>query len=113
MLVLTPILLGVILWLYVYLFFTTDALFVSKVPPRVAIQRSIAIVRYNFWSTLGFIALRMIISAGFLVLWVELARGLGTAGVALAILGHIYISTGLAAASMTYYKERYQRLRSS
>jgi hypothetical protein len=111
--VLAPILLGIALWAYFYLFFTTDALFVSRVPPRVAIEHSIAVVRYNFWSTLGFIALLMVISMGLPVLWVELARGLGTPGVAVAIVGHIYISTGLAAASMTYYKERYERLRSS
>jgi hypothetical protein len=111
--VLAPILLGVILWVFFYAFFTTDALFVSRVPPRVAIQHSIAVVRYNFWSSLGFIVLLIIISEGFHALWVELARGLGTPGVAVAIVGHIYISVGLTVASMTYYKERFGRLRSS
>jgi hypothetical protein len=111
--VLAPLLLGIALWVYFYVFFTTDALFVARVPPGKAIQHSIMVVRYNFWSTLGFIALIMVISAGFPILWFEVDRGFGTPGVAIAVVGHIYISTGLAAASMTYYKERFQRLRSS
>jgi hypothetical protein len=111
--VLAPIALSIVLWIYFYLFFTTDALFVSRVPPQVAIQHSIAVVRYNFWSTMGFIALLMVISAGFWYLWLELAHSLGPPGMGLALVGHIYISTGLAAASMTYYMDRHGRLRSS
>jgi hypothetical protein len=47
------------------------------------------------------------------VLWQQIAVSLRTAGVAVSIVGHIYISAGLAAASMTYYKERFDRLRAT
>lgn len=106
-----PVVLGVAFWSVLYLFFTPDALFVSRVPPSLAIQYSIRVVRHNFWSTLGFIGLVLVISVGLAILWNEVATALHTPGVALATLGHIYISSGLAAASMTYYKERFDRLR--
>jgi hypothetical protein len=103
-------LVGVFLWAFVYLFFTTDALFVSMVPPLAAMQHSVLVVRHYFWSTLGFIGLVLLISAGLSVLWQELAANLRLPGIGLGILGHIYISTGLAAAGMTYYKERIERV---
>lgn len=108
--ILGPMFVGVALWAFVYLFFTTDALFVSLVPPMSAIQNSIVVVRHYFWSTLGFIALVLLISAGLSVLWQELAENLRVPGIGLGMLGHIYISTGLAAAGMTYYKERIERV---
>jgi hypothetical protein len=105
-----PILVGVLLWAFIYLFFTTDALFVSRSRPISAVQNSILVVRTNFWTTLGFIALILIISGGFPYVWEQLATNLRTPGIVLGILGHNYISSGLAAASMTYYKERFERM---
>ena len=105
------VLVGVGLWAFVYLFFTPHAIYVSKVPPFAAVQNSIRVVRYNFWSSVGLILLMLLISAGLSVLWQQLALSVRTAGVAMSIVGHIYISAGLAAAGMTYYKERFERLR--
>ncbi len=110
--VLEAILVGVVLWAFVYLFFTTDALYVSRVSPLVAIQRSVRVVRHNLWSALGLILLVVLISTGLTMLWQQVATNLRAPGVGLSIVGHSYISTGLAAASMTYYKERWERLRS-
>ena len=108
--VMAAIILGVALWAFVYLFFTTDALYVSRVSPIVAIQRSISVVRRNLWSSLGLMVLVLIISTGLSMLWQQVAENLRAPGVGLSIVGHIYISTGLAAAAMTYYKERSDRL---
>jgi hypothetical protein len=108
--VLGPVVLGVLLWAFIYLFFTTDALFVTRVPPSLAMRYSILVVRRNFWPSLGFVALVIVISAGLAALWNEVAENFPTPGMILAILGHIYISTGLAAASMTYYKDRFDRI---
>jgi hypothetical protein len=105
-----PILIGVLLWALVYLFFTTEAMFVSRVPPLVAARQSIQVVRRNFWSTIGFILLILVIYVGLLILWKELATSLRVPGAAAAMLGHIYISSGLAAACMTYYKERFEQI---
>jgi hypothetical protein len=105
-----PIILGVLLWGLVYLFFAPYAIVVDCVPPLAAFRQSIQVVRHNLWSTLAFIALYGTIFFGLLILWGEIAANLRLPGSAIAILGHIYISSGLAAASMTYYKERYERL---
>jgi hypothetical protein len=111
--IMAAVLLGVALWAFVYLFFTPDALYISRVPPLLAIQHSIRVVRYNFWSSVGLMLLILLISAGLSVLWQQIAVSLRTAGVAIGIVGHIYISAGLAAATMTYYKERFDRLRAT
>lgn len=111
--VVASVLLGAALWAFVYLFFTADALFITQVGPILAIKYSVRVVRYNFWSTLGFISLIVIISGGFPIVLNELPRVLHGTGAAIAILGHIYISSGLAAASMAYYKERFARVPSS
>ncbi len=111
--VMVAVLAGVGLWALIYLFFTPDALYIGRVPPLVAIQHSIRVVRYNFWSSIVIILLILLISSGLSVLWQQLALGLRTAGIAMGIVGHIYISAGLAAASMTYYKERFDRLQAA
>ena len=105
-----PMIVGVLLWAVVYLFFTVDALFVSQVWPMNAVQNSIRVVRHNFWSTLGFIAVFLLIGAGFPLIWDRLATTQGIPGVLVGIVGHSYISSALAAASMTYYKERFERM---
>jgi hypothetical protein len=111
--VLVAVLVGVGLWALIYLFFTPNALYVSRVPPLIAIQHSIRVVRYNFWSSVGLMLLMLVIISGLAVLWQQLALSLRTPGVAMGIVGHIYISAGLAAASMTYYKERFDRVRAT
>jgi hypothetical protein len=105
------ILFGVGLWAFIYLFFTPHALYVAKIAPFSAIQNSILIVRYNFWSAVGLILLMFLISEGLSVVWQQLTISVRTAGLAMSIVGHIYISAGLAASGMTYYKERFERLR--
>jgi hypothetical protein len=105
-----PILGGVLLWAFVYLFFATDAVFVSRSSPTHAVHNSVLLVRSHFWPAMGFIALFLIVSAGFPYVWEQVATSLRAPGVVLAIVGHNYISSGLAAASMTYYKERFERM---
>ncbi|MPZ15621.1 MAG: hypothetical protein GEU73_14570 [Chloroflexi bacterium] len=107
---LAPVLLGLLVWVFIYLFFTVDALFVSRIPPLSAARKSIQVVRHNFWSSLGLIGLILVISSGFPILWTALANNLRTPGTIAGIIGHSYLSAGLAAASMTYYKERFERI---
>jgi hypothetical protein len=113
-----PLILGISMWLFVYLFFTVPAMVVSGVGPVEGAKQSMRVVRRNLWSSTGLIVLAIIISAGLSVIWSELASWPRTrtelspflrwAVVGLAISGHIYITGGLIAACMTYYKERHE-----
>jgi hypothetical protein len=95
------------IWLVVYLFFVIDAIVVSEVGPLRAIRYSVAVVRHNFWSALGLILLTLIISLGLPEVFKAIARL--AAGVPVAIVANAYINTGLAAASMLFYRERLAR----
>ncbi len=105
-----PVIVGIMLWAVVYLSFTVAALFVSQVWPPNAMQYSIRVVRNNFWSVVALFGLLVVIGSGFPVIWNQLAMTQGQIGIVIGIVGHSYISTALAAASMTYYKERFERM---
>jgi hypothetical protein len=105
--------LAIAIWAVVYLFFTTSALFVSRVPPLTAVQRSMDVVRHNFWSALFFTAAFALISTGLPMVWHVLANALRTPGTILGIVGNDYILAGLAAGSMEFYKERAAALRAA
>ncbi len=102
----TLLLVGAI-WLRVYLFFVIDAIVVSEVGPLRAIQYSIAVVRHNFWSSLGFIVLSYVISLGLARVFELFTQMI--IGVPVAIIANAYIASGLAAASMIFYSDRLAR----
>ena len=93
-----------IFWLYVNLFFTVQALFVSNVGPARAILNSITVVRRSTSSALGLIALMFIVSWGMSYVW----SMLGTSDLAIAagILGNAYIGAGMTIAAMIFYRDR-------
>jgi len=93
------------IWLYIYLFFFVNALILNDAGILRAIWNSFNVVRRNFWSTIGLMLLIGLIGAGFSVIW----RMLSTSswGTLLAIVGNAYIGSGLAAASLTFYRDRY------
>ena len=95
------------IWLLVYLFFVIDAIVVSEVGPVRAIQYSVAVVRHNFWSSLGLILLSVVISAGLARVFEFFTQM--TIGVPVAIIANAYIASGLAAASMIFYRDRLAR----
>ena len=92
----------------IYLFFLVDAIVVSEVGPIRAAVNSARVVANNFWSTVGFIVLIYVISLGTQVIWKALSDN--DAGMVIAIIGNAYISSGLTAASLLYYKTRVSRL---
>jgi hypothetical protein len=93
----------------IYLFFLVDAIVVSEVGPVRAAISSAQVVANNFWATVGFILLTYMISLGMQVIWKTLSGS--PAGVVIAIVGNAYVASGLAAASLLYYKTRAARLR--
>ncbi|MCX6023018.1 MAG: hypothetical protein NTZ05_15080, partial [Chloroflexi bacterium] len=93
---------GMALLVQVYLFFTHAAIFLADAGPMQAIRQSALVVSRFFWSGLGFMLLNWVIGTGFTVIFSHLFtyEPLGSAA---AVLGHAYISTGLAAAAMVYF----------
>jgi len=93
------------IWLYIYLFFFVNALILNDTGILRALWNSFSVVRRNFWSTIGLMLLMGLIGAGFSIIW----RMLSTSswGTLLAIVGNAYISSSLAAASLTFYRDRY------
>jgi len=90
-----------------YLYFALNAIFVSRVGPLAAVQRSVAVVRKHLWPTVALALLSWVILAGMDRVWELLAANVQAPfGVALGMLGNAYIASGLIAASMIFYHER-------
>lgn len=101
--------LGLGLWLALSTFFTVQALVLQDVGLVRAMWRSFNVVRRNFWATLGLIFLSLLIQLGFGQIWQRLNTG--SWQTLLSILGNAYIGSGVMAAIMTFYLNRYQRWR--
>ncbi len=96
------------LWVQFYLFFVVDAMVISDVGPLQAMRNSVAVVRFNLGPTLGLVVLIWIITLGMPIVWDAMAQN--PVGTMAGILGNAYISTGLAVASMTFYRDRFLAL---
>jgi hypothetical protein len=92
------------LWIYLSLFFTIDAIFVSEVGPKQAIINSITVVRRSSSSAMRLFLVILVITWGMAYVW----SALGTSDVAtlVGIAGNAYIGAGLTVASMIYYRDR-------
>jgi hypothetical protein len=92
-------------WLYIYLFFLVNALILNDTGILRALWNSFNVVRRNFWSTVGLMLVMGLIGAGFSIIWRMLSTSLW--GTLFAIIGNAYIGSGLAAASFTFYRDKY------
>jgi hypothetical protein len=95
------------IWALLFLYFFADAIVVSEVGPIRAAANSVRVVSSNFWSTLGFIIITWLIMRGLHEIWQNLAQV--PVGSILAIFGNGYVESGLAAASMLFYRNRIAR----
>ncbi len=96
-------------WANVYLGFALEAIVISGIGPLRALHASFNIVRRNFWSTLLFLILLLVIAVGTGIIWQAVAAAASTAGLIIAIIGSAYICCGLVAARMAFYRERLHR----
>ncbi len=96
------------LGIMILLAFVIDAIVWDDVGVMQGVIRSLRVVMRNFWSTFGLILLSNILVAGFGVIWERLAHS--TIGITAGILGNAYIGTGVIAASLLFYRDRYDRL---
>ncbi len=91
-----------------YLFFLADAIIISEVGPFRALLNSVRVVVRNFWSALALIGLIILISLGTQEIWRYLSAE--SWGAIAGIAGNAYIASGLTAARMLYYRDRYAML---
>jgi len=94
-------------WVNIYIGFYREAIVIHDQGPLRAIYTSFNVVRRNFWGTLGFLSLSLIISLGSGVIWYRLVGS--TAGLIVAMIGSAYIGSGLLAARMAFFRERLRR----
>jgi len=98
------VVLALILFALLFLYFTPQALLLSWVPPLRAVHYSVQVVRHSFWSSVGFVLLVWLVRAGTGSLWQYLSAH--PLGMLASIMANAYITTGLAAASLIFYRER-------
>ncbi len=98
-----------LIWAALYLFFAINALVINDVGPLKAMSYSIAVTRRNLMSTFGLIFLIFLIWIGTPLAWQAIARN--PVGLVAGIVGNAYIGSGLFAASLIFYYDRYQRWR--
>jgi hypothetical protein len=93
-----------VLWVYLFLYFTIDALFISDSGPLKSVLNSITVVRSSTSSALGLFLIMLVISMGMPLVWGAL--GASEAAVVLGILGNAYVGVGLTLASLIFYRDR-------
>jgi hypothetical protein len=95
----------ILMWVGLYLWFALPAIFVSGSGVLQAVVNSIAVFRYNFWSAMGLIFLVYLLQMGFVVIWDTLLGS--TWGVVVDVLANAFLGTGLVAAGMLFYYDRF------
>jgi hypothetical protein len=92
----------------IYLFFAVSAMVLNGDGILRAVRNSIVVVRRNMWSTLGLIVLVNLISVGLGLIWQRMAIASWAAPI--GILCNAFVGSGLAAAVLIFYRDRYARL---
>lgn len=87
-----------------YAAFTEEAIVLQGMWPVPAALASARMVYRHFWTSLGFIALVMIITTGMPVVWRMIAPD--ALGMLAAIVGNAYVSSGLSVAAMLFFWQR-------
>jgi hypothetical protein len=103
------IVLGLVTWASFYGIFLVAALAMGEVSIWRAVWSSFNVVLRNFWPTLGLFTLINLIGGGLSILWQQFSHGSWLTLV--GIVGNAYVGTGLVAASLLFYRDRYIRWR--
>ncbi|MFQ5341255.1 MAG: hypothetical protein ACE5F6_06865 [Anaerolineae bacterium] len=97
-----------IIWLGLYLYFVVYAIMVNRVGPIRAIWNSANVVARNFWSASALVILIIVLTQGLALVWQRLGQ-MNPIGFIIGIAGNAFIGSGLVAASLLFYRDRYQR----
>lgn len=98
---------ALVCWLLFTASFSFDAVVISSAGPLRALLTSLLVVQRSFWSALGLFLIGWVILWGMSLVWSPLAAT--TAGLLAAVLGSAYLSSGLAAAHLIFYRDRLSR----
>lgn len=98
------LLLMVIVWALFYFAFTAHGLALYQLPFQKAMRLSAVVGRTYFMPTLSLIGLSVAIYLGLGLIWDAFAVDSWLR--VIAIVGHAFIATGLAMASLVYYRNR-------
>jgi len=93
-------------WLLFHLFFTVHGLLLSEQPLLTAAWPSLRLTAFNSFPAMGLLALILSISAGLNYLW-SLPQE-DSWMLLIGVAGHAVISGGLAAATFSFYQDRYR-----
>ena len=96
------------IWLLFTAYFSFAAVIVSGVGPIRALLTSLFIVQRSFWAALGLYLLGQLILTGMNVIWQMLSTY--EVGLVVAMAGSAYLSCGLAAAHLIFYRDRLSRI---
>jgi hypothetical protein len=100
--------LALLIWLFFTASFSFDAVFVSEQGPLRALLSSLYIVQRSFWGAAALFLVSWVILEGMSLVWQPLSAT--TIGLVIAIAGSAYISSGLAAAHLIFYRDRLSRV---
>jgi len=98
---------GAWLWASIYIGFTREIMVLEQVGPIRGIQMSVRLVRVNFWRTLSFLLVLLVVVAGSGIIFEGL---IGTvAGQIASIIVSAYLLTGLVMARMRFVQYHLQQ----
>lgn len=99
---------AIMLWMLIYVSFFPQGITLADEGPRVALWRSLTLVRSSFWPCVGLIVLTNVIGAGMSLVWRLLMAS--PAGTVVAIVGNAYVGTGLTMALFIFYRNRTEQV---
>jgi hypothetical protein len=91
-------------WAFVHFFFSIHALVLDRNGPFAALKSSYQVVHGNFWPSLRFIAVSLLITTGLTFALRALASNLP--GALLAIILNAVIASGMIVAATLFYRDR-------
>lgn len=92
-------------WFSLYISFVPHGILLGEEPPVRALWTSVNIVHHDFWSILFLLVLIRVIRTGLLFVWPMLTTTIP--GVVVSIVANAFVGAGLAAASLTFYRDSY------
>ena len=93
------------LWTVLYMAYAVPAIFVSGANPLQAIWNSVTVFRFNSWAAMGLVFLIYLIQMGFSLVWQMFLSSAW--GAVFNVIANAFLGTGLIAAAMLFYHDRF------